>query len=118
MPEPRVNHCTGATRNAPPTTVFMLLAATAAWQALPRCERDALMDDLFVRVFNACPGVSLRQYDAAAFDARGRAVLMWEVSDTADYREAVSLLHEHELLTRPHFEVAETIVAAELAGAG
>lgn len=102
---------------APPTTVFMLLSATEAWHALPRHARDALMDALFVRVYESCPGVRLRQYDAAGFDGAGRAVLVWEVRDAGDWREATALLHEHELLREPYLRLVDTVVAAEV-GAG
>lgn len=97
-------------------TVFMLLGATTHWQALPQPERDELLDDVFVRVFNAFPGVRLRQYDSDAFDRRVGAVLVWEAEDLAEYRDAVALLREHPLLTRPYFHVVDTIMAAEHLG--
>lgn len=102
---------------APPTTVFMLLSATDSWRALARQARDALMDALFVRVYESCPGVRLRQYDAAGFDGGGRAVLVWEVRDAEDWREATTLLHEHPLLREPYLRLVDTVVAAEV-GAG
>lgn len=95
----------------------MLLAPTPAWQALSQPDRDALLDDLFVRVFNAFPGVRLRQYDSEAFGHRVGAVLVWEAEDLADYRDAVGLLREHPLLARPCFQIIDTIVAAEHQGA-
>lgn len=92
-----------------PYTVFMLLAATPAWRALDREAREALCDDALLQVYNRFAAVRLRYFEASAFHGRCSDVLVWDVTDMAEYQAAVDTLQRHPLLGAGHFDVLDVI---------
>lgn len=95
------------------TTVFMLLKASAHWQALEPEAREAALDDALVRVFNGFPGVSFRFYETAALSSRYAAVMLWTAASPGDYQDAAQSLRSCDFFGRPLFEPAEVIIGAE-----
>ena len=90
----------------------MLVRATTAWLALTPDERFAFIDATVRPLLTAHPAVSLRYFDAEAYNARVSDVMMWQTSVPAAYVAVVEGLRETPFWGT-YFEVEELIPAIE-----
>jgi hypothetical protein len=94
-------------------TYFMLVRTTPQWLSLSRDARMTFADKVFKPVVGKFPAVSLRYFDAEAFNARCTDVLMWETTDPAQYNFMVDALRDTPMYGVPYFEIVDIIGAVE-----
>jgi Darcynin, domain of unknown function len=94
-------------------TYFMLVRTTPQWLSLSREARMTFADKVFKPVVGKFPAVSLRYFDAEAFNARCTDVLMWETTDPAQYNFMVDALRDTPMYSVPYFEIVDIIGAVE-----
>ncbi len=95
-----------------PFTLFMLVKTTTAWLALAPKKRFAYFDEAIQPVLKKHPAVSLRYFDAEAYNARVSDVLMWQTTDRGQYESLVEGLRE-TLFWDHYFEIIEILPAIE-----
>lgn len=105
---PRVNHSLPSPMNRP-FTLFMLLKAHPAWNALGRPAQDALRDETLSQVYDRFPSTRLRCYDAASFHSRCTEVVVWETTDMAEYHFAVDSLRETAFFRPAYFDIVDLV---------
>jgi hypothetical protein len=94
-------------------TYFMLVRTTPQWLSLSREARMTFADKVFKPVVGKFPAVSLRYFDAEAFNARCTDVLMWETTDPAQYNFMVDALRDTPMYSVPYFEIVDIVGAVE-----
>lgn len=95
-----------------PLTVFLLLFAAPEWLKLDRSKRDEIAARALKHAFPD-QGVSIRFYDAEAFNARYSDVAVLEGSTAEAIYFAMERLRDTELITQRYFLVREIIPAFE-----
>jgi len=93
-------------------TVFLLLMAAPDWLRLDRAERNRISGEALAKAFPD-GSVSLRFYDAEAFNARASDVAVIESSSMDDYYFAIERLRDTPLIAEGYFRVVEIIPAIE-----
>jgi hypothetical protein len=111
-PEPTPKALSPATHHTR-YTYFMLVRTTPQWLSLSREARMTFADQVFKPVVGKFPAVSLRYFDAEAFNARCTDVLMWETADPAQYNFMVDALRDTPMYSVPYFEIVDIIGAVE-----
>ncbi|WP_158968602.1 darcynin family protein [Chachezhania sediminis] len=96
-------------------TIFLMLRANPSWLALPRHERSRIGEAALAEAFGEFgdKGLSLRFFDAEAFNARVSDVAMIEAGDPKTWYFAMERLRDSPLIADGHFEVVEIVPAFE-----
>ena len=93
-------------------TIFFRVRTTSAWLAKTPQAREAFRQQVLQPILGRRMGVRLRYFDAEAYNADTTDVLMWEVSDEADYRALIEDLRETPFWGQ-YFDVLEIIPTVE-----
>jgi hypothetical protein len=80
-----------------PLTVFWILKTTPEWLAKTPLGTDGrfeFAEKVFKPLLGMHPGASLRFFDTEAYSAEASDIMMWTVTDIADYNAVVEALRE------------------------
>jgi hypothetical protein len=98
-----------------PMTIFWLVKATPAWLALPpkgAGGRFAFVESTLKPIVGKHPGAQLRFFDAEAYTSVCSDVMMWQVTQRADYEALVEDLRETPFWDH-YFQVQHIVPAVE-----
>jgi Darcynin, domain of unknown function len=95
-----------------PMTVFFLVRTTPAWLALAPSARLDFVTRVVRPALATHEGVSVRYFDAEAYNAHASDVIMWSFDDHRAYRSLVEHLRETPFWGT-YFEVREIIPCVE-----
>jgi hypothetical protein len=93
-------------------TFFMHLKTTTAWLALKPSQRHEFVDTTVRPILAANPAVTMRYFDAEAFNADVTDVAMWETTDVVAYQSVVEQLRETKFWGH-FFEVTQIVASIE-----
>jgi hypothetical protein len=93
-------------------TVFMLVRATPHWLGLTPPQRFQFVDDDIRPRLRAHDAVTLRFFDAEAFNARVSDVMMWQTTNLNQYMSLIESLRESAFWGH-YFEVVEILPSVE-----
>lgn len=95
-------------------TVFLHLATTPAWLALPRASRRSVVDEHLLPLFaQYATTVSVRWFDAEAFSADPTDIAMITTTSLTDWYDLFESLRDTPLWTVPYFETRQIVLAVE-----
>jgi hypothetical protein len=100
-PSPAINHA-----------FFMLVRTTVAWLRLTPKERFAFVGEVIRPILVKHPTVSMRFFDAEAFNAHVSDVIVWETADVMAYQAVVEDLRE-TMFWGTYFEVVTIVPSVE-----
>ena len=91
---------------------FMLVRTTVAWLKLTPKERFAFVGAVIRPLLAKHPTVSMRFFDAEAFNAQVTDIIMWETADVMAYQAIVEDLRE-TMFWGTYFEVVTIVPSVE-----
>ncbi len=95
-----------------PMTVFFLVQTTPTWLALSPAARNDFVTRVIRPLLQKHPTVTLRYFDAEAYNAHASDVIQWQLEDQQEYRSVIEGLRETPFWGT-YFEVREIIPCVE-----
>lgn len=93
-------------------TVFLLLTASPEWLALDRSERAEIASAALNNAFND-ETITVRFFDAEAFNARVSDVMVIKAETPQEYYFAMERLRDTPLVANSYWQIVEIIPAYE-----
>ncbi len=96
-------------------TIFWMVKTTPSWLALPpggESGRFSFVEKILKPILASHPGAALRFFDAEAYSSYCSDVMMWQVSNQADYNAMVEKLRE-TLFWDHYFQVLHILPSIE-----
>lgn len=95
-------------------TILILISTTEKWLRLARKDRTKYFEDFISPIINKySKALTVRMFDAEAFNSRNTDFLIVETSNLNDYYYFWEQIRDSKIYTEPYFVVNEIIVGQE-----